>query len=183
MARPVFNRQGKRVPGMYQAGGNTPRQQNIPGQKQQRQVYNTDALAQVKNDLAKDTANFERFQRENQFDASMPMNHPSQGTMDPRMQQQAQSYIQGMKDQKSLIETVEAAMRQNIELQKQMRVMQAEGNLGKTKFDVINERNRILEADEMNPPSNKKMTPSDMRKIKDKAESLRRGGFIKMKYN
>jgi hypothetical protein len=131
--------------------------------------------------------------------------------MTPELQQQAQSYITGMKDQQSLIATVEAAMRENIELKRQMQVQAAEsaqqqlinsgrkeikdhtqsptprqmgGNIGKTSFDIINERNKPATLNEMNVSNtNKKMSPADIRAIKEKAESMRRGGFIKMKYN
>ena len=160
MARPVFNRKGMKVPGMFQAGGNIPK--NKPKQGGQRQIFNTDSLSKAKQDLAKDSTNFQRFQQANQFDASMTGGNMM---LDDRTRQQAQTYMQGMKDQQSLINTVEAAMRENIELKKQMQVQAAEvaqkdlinsgrkkqkdltnastpmqmgGNLGKTKFDVIN---------------------------------------------
>jgi len=215
MARPVFNRKGMKVPGMFQQGGNTPKKQKprTPDRSQQeRDAFNTSALDQAKRNLSKDVANFQRFQQANQFDASMPSNSPSQpGNMTPELQQQAQSYITGMKDQQSLIATVEAAMRENIELKRQMQVQAAEsaqqqlinsgrkeikdhtksptprqmgGNIGKTPFDIINERNKPATLNEMNVSNtNKKMSPADIRAIKEKAESMRRGGFIKMKYN
>tara|TARA_R110002020_G_scaffold4711_9_gene20517 strand:+ start:2845 stop:3489 length:645 start_codon:yes stop_codon:yes gene_type:complete len=214
MARPVFNRKGMKVPGMFQAGGNTPkRQQRTPDKSQQeRETFNTSALQQAKRDLSKDTANFQRFQQANQFDASMPSNDPRQpGLIDDGTRQQAQSYVEGMKSQQSLIATVEAAMRENIELQRQLQVKQSQdaqqqiinsgrkqtkdhtksptprqmgGGLGKTPFDVINERNRPPSLNEMNASKmNKQMSPADIKAIKEKAESMRRGGFIKMKYN
>jgi hypothetical protein len=204
MARPVFNSKGARVPGMFQEGGNAPKKKNTGTTRQQ---YNQDALGKAKQDLAKDAENFQRFQQANQFDASMPGGNMM---LDQRTRQQAQTYIQGMKDQQSLINTVEAAMRENIELKRQMQVQAAEsaqqqlinsgrkkqkdmtnantprqmgGGLGKTRFETINERNKPLSPMEMNPPNNKKMSAADVRAIKEKAESLRRGGFIKMKYN
>ena len=196
MARPVFNSKGTKVPGMFQQGGNTPKKNT----KMSRQQYNQDALGKAKQDLTKDAENFALWQRDNTLGGNQNL------MLDERAKSQAQTYMQGMKDQQSLINTVEAAMRENIELKKQMQMQAAEAaqqqlinsgrkkqkdmknantprQMGGSAFDVINERNKPLTPMEMNPPSNKKMSPGDIRAIKEKAESLRRGGFIKMKYN
>jgi hypothetical protein len=197
MARPVFNRKGTKVPGMFQEGGKTPKKQMS---KMTRQQYNQDALGKAKQDLMKDQNNFALWQRDSMLGGNQNL------MLDERARSQAQTYMQGMKDQQSLINTVEAAMRENIELKKQMEVQAAESaqqqlinsgrkpqkdmtnantprQMGGSAFDVINERNRPLTPMEMNPPNNRKMSPGDIRAIKEKAESLRRGGFIKMKYN
>jgi len=170
-----------------------------------RQGQNSqDALGKAKQDLMKDQNNFALWQRDNMLGGNQNL------MLDERARSQAQTYIQGMKDQQSLIATVEAAMRENIELKRQMQVQAAEsaqqqlidsgrkkqkdmtnantprqmgGGLGKTRFETINERNKPLSPMEMNPPNNRKMSAADVRAIKEKAESLRRGGFIKMKYN
>jgi hypothetical protein len=205
MARPVLNRKGTKVPGMFQEGGNAPKKQMPKVTKQQydklRQGQNPqDALGKAKQDLMKDQNNFALWQRDNMLGGNQNL------MLDERARSQAQTYIQGMKDQQSLIATVEAAMRENIELKKQMEVQAAQSaqqqlinsgrkkqkdmtnantprQMGGSAFDVINERNKPPTPMEMNPPSNRKMSPGDIRAIKEKAESLRRGGFIKMKYN
>jgi hypothetical protein len=190
---------------MFQEGGNAPKKQMPKVTKQQydklRQGQNPqDALGKAKQDLMKDQNNFALWQRDNMLGGNQNL------MLDERARSQAQTYIQGMKDQQSLIATVEAAMRENIELKKQMEVQAAQSaqqqlinsgrkkqkdmtnantprQMGGSAFDVINERNKPPTPMEMNPPSNRKMSPGDIRAIKEKAESLRRGGFIKMKYN